>query len=150
MKRDWPWFAFTLGVIILSALSLAGCGTSLKAAYGSLVSVERLVNTAAIELPGFDEKRQLSIAAAAPTLEAGKAQLDAWRKKREEITKAIEGANASVRLARDGIHDVEAGLAKPKTLDTWIGPALRAATNLITLLHAVGINLGIPFAGSVI
>lgn len=128
-------------VVIISALLLAGCGTTMQAAYGSLATAERLAVDCAAGFPDFDREHQRRIIELADSKEKGADALAAWREKRENIVKAIEGTHASVKLARDAIHDIEQGVREKHELQKWIAPALRAAMNLREVLRAMGVKI---------
>jgi hypothetical protein len=123
----------------LALLTLAGCGTAYQASYATLATLERQVITAAEELPRADAAKQDAIVNAAKSHEEGAAALKAWRAKRADGEKAITGTHASIRLARDGVLDLEKGAAKgdPRQL---VIMATRAVGNLAALLDAVGFD----------
>ncbi len=126
-------------LVPLAMLSLAGCGTAYQASYATLATLERQVITAAEELPSADAAKQDAIVNAAKSLAEGQAALKAWRAKRADGEKAIAGTHASIRLARDGVLDLERGAAKGDTRALVI-MATRAVGNLAALLDAVGFD----------
>lgn len=126
-----------IGLLVV-AVCCTGCPAGLAVTYTSLTIVEKRVASAAERFPAYSEAKQLAMLEAAATRPEYSAAVTAWREKRETAVRAIEGTHASVKLARDGIADVRAGLRKASELSTWIAPTIRAAQNLFPLLAALG------------
>jgi hypothetical protein len=127
--------------LLLPLVFLLGCGSALKNTYASLATAERLVVAAAEELPRFDEARQAKIIKDAKTGDEARAKLKEWRDTREKVVKGIEGAHASIQLARDAMDGISRGVGNPKDLGTWAGVAIRVYQDLMALLRVVGVEL---------
>jgi len=128
------------GGIVLAA---AGCATAYTTTASALIAAERVTQAAADQFPAFDAAKRKTIVDSAPSVVAGKVTLAEWDATVEKVTKAIEGAHASVRLGADGLKGVRDGLRDPKQLGAWIGPAIRVGVDLLSLLSAVGLKLKI-------
>lgn len=138
-------FAALPTAAVFVIVQAAGCTTAYTATAAALVSAERVVNAAAEQFPELDRQKRMAIKDAAKTYEAGLVALAEWDITADKIVKAIQGADASVRLAADGLKGVRSGLREPKQLSSWIGPALRVGLDLVKLLKSVGLELkGVP------
>lgn len=125
------------------ALAMVGCTSAYTKTAAALIVAERAVEAAAEQFPSFDKAKRMSLVESAANFNDGRMHLDAWDVKAERITKAIEGAHASVQLGADGLKGVRDGLRDPKQLNSWVAPAIRVGLDLIELLRAVGLNLQI-------
>jgi hypothetical protein len=140
------WFRslFALAAIAAFAVAACGCAGGLAATYATLTGTERIVERAASRFPEYSEQKQQVLLDAAKTRAEYDQAAAAWRKKREPAVKAIEGAQALLQLARDGIADVRAGLKNPAELGGWVTAAIDAARNLAPVLAALGFDPGAP------
>jgi hypothetical protein len=142
-RADLPLALWMLvGWALIVAAVTCGCANALKATYASLDTTERLVIAAAREFPRFDEQRQAAIIAEAKTNEEARARLYEWHATQKKLSMAIEGAHASVQLARDTVNGIAKGVGNPADLATWAGVAVRVYQDLTALLKAVGVTLG--------
>jgi len=130
-----------LPLLLLGSLTLSACTSAYTATAASLTAAEHIVAAAADQFPAIDAQKRKSIVEAAHSREEGAAALKAWDAQAAKIVTAIEGANASVKLAADGLKGVHDGLRDPKQLGGWIAPAIRVGTDLVSLLDAVGVHL---------
>ncbi len=127
----------------LLALLLSGCIT-VKSAYVTLTAAETVDVQARAQFAALDKAHRADIVAKAKTEADGVAKLAAWDVTADALTKTIEGTHASVKLARDGIEGVKAGLKSKAELSSWIAPVLQAAINIKNLLAAAGVPLKVP------
>lgn len=120
---------------------MSGCATGLKASYASLAAAETIAGASAEAFVRFNAEQEAKVVAEAKTKDEGNKAFAVWRSKADHIAQAIEGVHASVKLARDGIKDVAAGIRHPSELGGWITAALNAAFNLKNLLTGLGVKL---------
>lgn len=113
-------------LLLLLVLVVAACGASQR---------EKTINATALALRGattaflsYDEHKQADIVNAAPTLDEGKAALQAYREKRAPVQKSLETAYTALGLALvlDSDADqltkaVAAAVAAQRTWETWKG-----------------------------
>jgi hypothetical protein len=125
---------------ILFLLALSACG-GLSPYYASLSGVESVVSVSSAHFVEFDKARRAQIVHDAKTEAEGLATLAAWDKTAAKLASAIEGTDASVRLARDALNDISKGVRGKQELSAWIGPILNTARNLEALLASVGFVL---------
>ena len=141
--KDRETVAIAIGVLIIciGAALVSGCNTGLKASYASLAAAESIAGASAEAFVRFNAEQESKVVAEAKTREEGNKAFAEWRSKADHIVQAIEGVHASVKLARDGIKDVAAGIRSPSDLSGWIAAALNAAMNLKRLLTGLGIKM---------
>lgn len=130
-----------LPLALLGVLALSACTSSYTATAASLTAAEHVVAAAAEQFPAIDAAKRKAIVEQARSREEGAANLKAWDAQAVKIVTAIEGANASVKLAADGLKGVHDGLRDPKQLGGWIAPAIKVGADLLNLLHAVGVDI---------
>lgn len=128
-------------LICYLALYLVGCTSAYTTTAASLIVAEKTVQAAAEQFPTVDRLKRGAIVHDAKTQPEGAAALIAWNETAEKAMKAIEGAQASVQLAADGLKGVHDGLRSPGELSTWIAPAIRVGVDLTKLLDALGVKL---------
>lgn len=130
-----PPAAVWLPLLFLAGLSACG---GLAPYYATLSGVEKLISASADHFKDFDKAKRTQIVHDAKTETEGLKALADWDLTAEKLAKAIEGTDASVRLARDALADIAKGVRSKSDLGAWIGPILKTAENLRVLLASVG------------
>jgi ATP-dependent Clp protease ATP-binding subunit ClpA len=130
------------------ALTMVGCTTSQLAtnSYKTLTAAESIVGEAAKQFPQLDREHRAQIVARATSEADGVAKLAAWDVTADRLQKAIAGTDATVKMCRDGIADVRAGLKDKSQLAGWIAAGIRLGLDLSDLLASVGVPLMPPTA----
>ncbi len=129
---------------VLIALALCGCSASAtySTTYAMLATAERVDGIAVAQFPTLDRNKRLAIVSAATSKADGEKQLAAWDVTSDKLTKAIQGTDAAVKLARDAVAEIAAGKRDKAELAGWIASAVRLGIDLKGLLAASGINIG--------